>query len=96
MKLLRTAKQHNMLPMIVALLLFSIQENICIGQIENYRITGTVKEILVSVTEDHCICQMMQMNGLVSAFNYCHSNGTCQLFTTDAHSMIIERNSHYS
>jgi hypothetical protein len=51
---------------------------------------GVTNYSLFNVTEDQCLCQMMQSNGLGSAINYFQTNQTCQLFYYNISSIFIQ------
>ncbi|CAF4189384.1 unnamed protein product, partial [Adineta steineri] len=45
---------------------------------------------LLNVTEDQCICEMIKVNGSISALNYFSTNQTCQLFRSNSSTIYIE------
>ncbi|CAF1183323.1 unnamed protein product [Adineta steineri] len=47
---------------------------------------------LFNITEEQCICEMVKLNGFVSAVNYFATNETCQLFSFDISSILIAFN----
>ncbi|CAF4188986.1 unnamed protein product, partial [Adineta steineri] len=55
-------------------------------------VIGVMNNSLFNVTEEQCICEMMELNGFVSAVNYFATNETCQLFSFDISSILIAFN----
>ncbi|CAF1124276.1 unnamed protein product [Adineta steineri] len=51
---------------------------------------GTMIKFLSNSSRENCICEMIQSNTLISAINYFSQNQTCQLFSSNNNSMIIE------
>jgi hypothetical protein len=78
--------------MFIVLSLFSVGDSFNIGKIPDHIMTGVTNYSLFNVTEDQCICQMIQWNGLVSAVNYFQTNQTCQLFNYNISSIFIQWN----
>ncbi len=74
--------------LVVILSLFSVANSIRIGKIENYIMIGIINDSLVNITEDQCICQMIQSN--LSALNYFQTNKTCQLLNNNISTIFIE------
>jgi hypothetical protein len=74
--------------LVVILSLFSVADSIRIGKIENYIMIGIINHSLVNITEDQCICQMIQSN--LSALNYFQTNETCQLLNNNISTIFIE------
>jgi len=93
-KIFEELKMSNMFWMMVYILsLFSIVNSIIIGKIENNIMVGTTSNLLMNITLDQCICQMMTMsNALITALNYFQINQTCQLFNSNISSITIELN----
>jgi hypothetical protein len=76
------------------LFLFFAVESVPVAKIDNYQMIGMLHDTLVNITEAQCHCQMIKLDGLISASNYFPSNQTCQLFASNMSSMIIETNSN--
>ncbi|CAF0810347.1 unnamed protein product [Adineta steineri] len=74
------------------LLVFSTGGGIFISKIDNNILIGNISESLWNVTQNQCICEMIQSNGIISTLNYFATNQTCQLFYTNDSSIIIESN----
>jgi len=74
--------------LVFILSLFSVANSIRIGKIENYIMIGIINHSLVNITEDQCICQMIQAN--LSALNYFQTNQTCQLLNNNISTIFIE------
>ncbi|CAF4193070.1 unnamed protein product, partial [Adineta steineri] len=55
-------------------------------------VIGVMNNSLFNITEEQCICEMMELNGFVSALNYFATNETCQLFSFDISSILIAFN----
>ncbi|CAF0940587.1 unnamed protein product [Adineta steineri] len=67
--------------------------SIIVGTINNSIMIGTVNRLLLNVTKDECICEMMKINVfLLSGLNYFSTNGSCELFYSNNNSIIIEYN----
>ncbi|CAF1102709.1 unnamed protein product [Adineta steineri] len=77
---------------IVILLLFSVGNCVRVGKIQNYIVIGVMNNSLFNITEEQCICEMVKLNGFVSALNYFATNETCQLFSFDISSILIAFN----
>jgi len=76
--------------MLIILSLFSVGVSVNVGKIQDNIMIGVTNNSLFNVTEDQCICQMMQSNGLVSAINYFQTNQTCQLFNYNISAIFIQ------
>ncbi len=74
------------------LLLVSTGDSIRIGKIDNYIMIGIANNPLLNITQNECICQMVRLNGLISAMNYFQTNTTCQLYSSNITSVVIEFN----
>ncbi|CAF1172860.1 unnamed protein product [Adineta steineri] len=74
------------------LLVFSTGGGILISKIDNNILIGNISEALWNVTQNQCICEMIQSNGIISTLNYFSTNQTCQLFYTNDSSILIESN----
>jgi hypothetical protein len=74
--------------LVVILSLFSVADSMRIGKIENYIMIGIINHSLVNITEDQCICQMIQSN--LSALNYFQTSETCQLLNNKISRIFIE------
>jgi hypothetical protein len=70
--------------------LLSVGDSILITQIQDNIMVGIMNNTLFNITQDQCICQMIQSNDLISALNYFPSNETCQLFHSNITSVFIE------
>jgi hypothetical protein len=70
--------------------LFCVGDSILITTIQNNIMVGTMNNVLFNITQDQCICQMIQSNDLISALNYFPSNQTCQLFHSNITTVFIE------
>jgi hypothetical protein len=70
--------------------LLSVGDCIPITTIQNNIMVGMMNNMLFNITQDQCICQMIQSNDLISALNYFPSNQTCQLFHSNITSLFIE------
>ncbi|CAF4196571.1 unnamed protein product, partial [Adineta steineri] len=75
---------------IFILSLFSVCHCILITKIQNVIIVGDVYNNLFNVTEDQCICEMIEANDGISALNYFSTNQTCQLFHSNISTVYIE------
>ncbi|CAF0873608.1 unnamed protein product [Adineta steineri] len=70
-------------------------DSIIVGTINNSIMIGTVNRLLLNVTKDECICEMMKINVfLLSGLNYFSTNGSCELFYSNNNSIVIEYNSN--
>ncbi|CAF3646622.1 unnamed protein product [Adineta steineri] len=65
---------------------------ILISKIDNNILIGNISESLWDVTQNQCICQMINSNETISTLNYFSTNQTCQLFYTNFTSILIEFN----
>ncbi|CAF0932824.1 unnamed protein product [Adineta steineri] len=72
------------------LLVFSTGGCILISKIDNNILMGNISESLWNITQNQCICEMIQSNGIISTLNYFSTNETCQLFYTNFTSILIE------
>jgi hypothetical protein len=79
-----------MLWMIVVLSLVSVGESVRVGKIEDYIMMGNACYSLFNLTFEQCICQMIILNGRISALNYFSTNQTCQLFNYNTSSILIQ------
>jgi hypothetical protein len=70
--------------------LLSVGDSILITQIQDNIMVGIMNNTLFNITQDQCICQMIQSNDLISGLNYFPSNETCQLFHSNITSVFIE------
>jgi hypothetical protein len=78
----------------LVLSLVSIGDCISIGKIQDNIMIGIANYSLLNITEDQCVCQMVQLNGLLSALNYFQANQTCQLYSYNISSILIQFNSN--
>jgi hypothetical protein len=83
-------QQHKMFWLVIILSLFSAGNSVSIGKIQDYIMIGVNNYSLFNVTENQCLCQMMQSNGLGSAINHFQTNQTCQLFYYNISSIFIQ------
>ncbi|CAF1040531.1 unnamed protein product [Adineta steineri] len=68
-------------------------DSIIVGKINNSIMIGTVNRLLLNVTKDECICEMMKINVfLLSGLNYFSTNRSCELFYSNNNSIVIEYN----
>ncbi|CAF0729126.1 unnamed protein product [Adineta steineri] len=74
------------------LLVFSTGNCILINKINNNILIGNISESLWNITQNQCICEMINSNGTISTSNYFSTNQTCQLFYTNFTSILIEFN----
>jgi hypothetical protein len=72
--------------------LFSIVKCVSISQIEDHIMVGITNNLLLNVTKDQCICQMISSNEFIFALNYFQTNQTCQLFNYNTSSIFIQIN----
>ncbi len=70
--------------------LLSFGDPILITKIQDNIMVGNMNNLLFNITQDQCICEMIQSNDLISALNYFPSNQTCQLFHSNITSVFIE------
>jgi len=70
--------------------LLSVGDSILITKIQDNIMVGIMNNTLFDISQDQCICQMIQSNDLISALNYFPSNETCQLFHSNITSVFIE------
>jgi len=82
--------------MIIIFSLFSVVDSGTMGLIEDYIMIGTANNSLFNITRNQCICQMIQSNELLSALNYFQTNQTCQLFSSNKNSILIQFSSNSS
>ncbi|CAF3868456.1 unnamed protein product [Adineta steineri] len=73
-----------------AFLVFSTGGCILINKIDNNILIGNISESLWNITQNQCVCEMIQSNGIISTLNYFSTNETCQLFYTNFTSILIE------
>ncbi|CAF1066509.1 unnamed protein product [Adineta steineri] len=81
-----------MFRMFFVLLVFSTGGGILISKIDNNILIGNISESLWNITQNQCICEMIQSNGIISTLNYFSTNQTCQLFYTNDSSILVESN----
>ncbi|CAF0996966.1 unnamed protein product [Adineta steineri] len=74
------------------LLVFSTGGGIFISKIDNNILIGNISNSLWNITQNQCICEMTQSNGIISTLNYFSTNQTCQLFYTNDSSILVESN----
>ncbi|CAF0838789.1 unnamed protein product [Adineta steineri] len=72
------------------LLIVSTGDCILIGKIDNNILIGNIFKSLWNITQNQCICEMIDSNGIISTLNYFSTNQTCQLFYTNFTSILIE------
>ncbi|CAF0889125.1 unnamed protein product [Adineta steineri] len=72
------------------LLIVSTGDCILIGKIDNNILIGNISKSLWNITQNQCICEMIDSNGIISTLNYFSTNQTCQLFYTNFTSILIE------
>jgi hypothetical protein len=70
--------------------LISVGDCILITKIQDNIMVGTVNNVLFNITQDQCICEMIQTNDTISALNYFPTNQTCQLFHSNISSVFIK------
>ncbi|CAF0820680.1 unnamed protein product [Adineta steineri] len=51
---------------------------------------GTTNYSLFNITQNQCICQLIQSNNSISSLNYFPTNQTCQLFYSSTSSITIQ------
>jgi len=78
--------------LVIILSLFSVGNSHKIGKIQDHIMIGVTNYSLFNLTEDQCLCQMMQSNGLGAAVNYFQTNQTCQLFNYNISAIFIQYN----
>jgi hypothetical protein len=76
--------------MVIILSLFSVGHSHNIGKIQDHIMIGVTNNSLFNLTENQCLCQMMQSNELASAVNYFQTNQTCQLFNYNISLIFIQ------
>ncbi|CAF4259403.1 unnamed protein product, partial [Adineta steineri] len=79
-----------MFRLIFILSLFCVCNAILITKIQNIIIVGNMYNNLLNVTEDQCICEMIEANDGISALNYFSTNQTCQLFRSNSSTIYVE------
>jgi outer membrane phospholipase A len=70
--------------------LFSVGDCILITKIQDNIMVGIMNNMLFNITQDQCICEMIQSNDTISALNYFPTNQTCQLYHSNISSVFIE------
>ncbi|CAF1657309.1 unnamed protein product, partial [Adineta steineri] len=59
--------------------LFSIHDSIRISLIKDNILIGVISKSLLDLTQDQCICEMLNSDESIYALNYFSTNQTCQL-----------------
>ncbi|CAF0966908.1 unnamed protein product [Adineta ricciae] len=67
----------------VLLTFLSLAHCIPLNQIQQARLIANVSRTLFNQSQQDCICQMISSLQSISALNYCSSNQTCQLFSSN-------------
>ncbi|CAF1336475.1 unnamed protein product [Adineta ricciae] len=77
-----------MLHLLILLSLLSFAHSITIGKIANNLMIGYGQVTLMSVSQDQCICAMLQSNTF--ALNYYNNNNTCTLLSYNGSSILLQ------